>query len=61
MPSCLVSMLLYDGIVDIERADRICSLTFVMNTFSWLFVHPSIFFIKYSTSAQITNGALSDF
>ena len=49
--SCLFSMLLNDDIVDIEKPDGICSLTFVVDEFSALFLHPSIFFIKHSRSA----------
>ena len=35
--SCLFSMLLNDDIVDIEKPDGICSLTFVVNEFLWIF------------------------
>ena len=31
--SCLFSMLLNDDIVDIEKPDGLCSLTFVVNEF----------------------------
>ena len=41
---------LHDDIVDIEKPDRICSFTFVVNEFSELFLHPSIFSIKHSRS-----------
>ena len=44
-------MLLNDDIVDIEKPDGICSLTFVVDKFSALFLHPSIFFIKHSRCA----------
>ena len=44
-------MFLNDNIVDIEKADGICSPTFVGNEFSGLFLHPSIFSIKHSRSA----------
>ena len=40
-----------DDIVDIEKPDWICSFTFVVDEFSGLFLHPSIFSIKYSRSA----------
>ena len=50
-------MLLNGDIVDIEKPDRICSLTFVVDEFSWLYLHPSIFSIKHSRSASIINGA----
>ena len=43
---CLVSMLLKEDIIDIEKPDGICSLTFVMGKFSGLFLHPSIFLLK---------------
>ena len=59
--SCLFSMLLNDDIVDIEKPDGICSLTVVVDEFSGLFLHPSIFSVKHSRSAEIINGALSDF
>ena len=44
-------MLLNDDIVDIEKPDRICSSSFVVNEFSGLFLHPSIFSIKHSRSS----------
>ena len=43
-------MLLNDDIVDIEKSDGICSLTFDVDEFSGLFLHPSIFSIKHSRS-----------
>ena len=49
-------MLLNEDIVDIEKPDVICSLTFVVDELSGLFLHPSIFSITHSRS-----GALSDF
>ena len=36
-------MLVNEDIVDIEKVDGICSLTFVVDEFSGLFLHPSIF------------------
>ena len=54
-------MALNDNILDIEKPDGICSLTFVVDEFSGLFLHPSIFSIIHSRKAQIMNGALSDF
>ena len=54
-------MLLNDDIVDIEKPDGICSLTVVVDEFSGLFLHPSIFSVKHSRSAEIINGALSYF
>ena len=47
--------------VDIEKLDGICSLTFVMSEFSGLFLYPSVFSIKHSRSSWIINGALSGF
>ena len=49
--SCLFSMLLDDDIADIEKLDGICSLTFVVDEFSELCLHPSIFCIIHSRSA----------
>ena len=43
-------MLSNDDIVDIEQHDGICSLTFVVNEFSGLFLYPSIYSIKDSRS-----------
>ena len=43
--SCLFSMLLNEDIVQIEKPDEICPLTFVADEFSGLFLHPSIFSI----------------
>ena len=54
-------MLLNEDAVDIEKPYGICSLTFVVNEFSGLYLHPSIFSIKHSRSAQTINGALSFF
>ena len=44
-------MLLNEDIVDIERLDAICLLTFVVDEFSGLFLHPSIFSNINSRSA----------
>ena len=44
-------MLLTENIVDIKKPDGICLLTFVVNKFSGLFLHPSIFSIIHSRSA----------
>ena len=49
--SCLFSVLLNEEIVDVEKPDGICSLTFVVDEFSGLFLHPSIFSIIRSKSA----------
>ena len=54
-------MLLNDDIVDIEKVYGICSLTFVMDEFLGLFLHPAIFSIKHSRFTQIKDGALTDF
>ena len=43
-------MLLNDDMVDIEKQDWICSLTFVLYESSRLFLHPSVFSIKHSRS-----------
>ena len=51
------NLFLYDDIVDIEKPDGICSLTFVVDEFSGLFLHPSIFSIVHSRSAKMLNGA----
>ena len=40
-----------DDIVDINQSDGICSLTFVADEFSGLFLHPPIFSVKDSRSA----------
>ena len=45
------SMFLNGDIVDIENPTGICSLTFVVDEFSGLFLHLSIFSIKHSRSA----------
>ena len=46
----LFFMLLNDDIVDIEKPDGMFSPTFVVNQFSKLFLHPSIFSIKHLRS-----------
>ena len=48
---CLFAMFLNDDIVDIEKLDGICSLTFAVDKFSGLFLHPSIFYVIYLRSA----------
>ena len=48
--SCLFSMLLNDDIVDIAKPDGIFSPTFVVDEFSGLYLHPSIFHIKHLRS-----------
>ena len=54
----LIFCALKEDIVNIEKSDRICSLTFVVDEFSGLVLHPSIFLMIHSRSAQITNSAL---
>ena len=44
-------MLLNHDIVDIEKLERICLPTFVVNEISGLFLHPSGFPLKHSGSA----------
>ena len=44
-------MLLRKDNVDIEEPDGICSLTFVVDKFSGLFLHQSVFSNIYSRSA----------
>ena len=44
-------MFLNDDIADIEKPDGICLLTFAVDEFSGLFLHPSIFSIISSRSA----------
>ena len=51
-------MSLNNDIVEIEKSDRVCSLTFVADDFSGLFSQTSVFSIKHLRSAQIINGAL---
>ena len=41
------SMNLNEDIVDIEKTDGICSLTFDVDQFAVLILHPSIFSIIY--------------
>ena len=57
--SCLFITLLNGYIVDIKKPYEICSLTFVADKFSGLFLHPSGFSIKHGRCAYIVNGALS--
>ena len=44
-------MLLNDHTVDIEKLDGKFSLTFAVDYFLGLFLHPSVFTIKHSRSA----------
>ena len=48
--SCLFPMLLNEDIVDIKKPDGIYSLTFFVDEFSGLFLHPSVFSIIHSRS-----------
>ena len=47
----LFSMLVNEDIVDIEKPDDMCLLTFVADELSGLFLHPSIISIIHSRSA----------
>ena len=47
----LIFMLLNQDIVDIEKPDGICSLRFVVDKFSGLFLRPSIFSVMHCRSA----------
>ena len=53
-------MPLNEDIVDIEKPEGICSLTFAVDEFSALFLHPSTFTIKDSKSAKIIHDVLLD-
>ena len=55
---CFFFMLLNGDIVEIEKPDGICSPTLILDQFLGLFLHPSIFSAKNSTSVWIINGAL---
>ena len=46
--SCLFSALPKEHIADIEKPVGICSLTFVVDNFSGLFLRPSVFSSIYS-------------
>ena len=59
--SYLFSILLTINILDNEKPDKICLPIFVLDEFSVLFLHLSIFYIKHSRSVQIANDTLSDF
>ena len=48
---CLFCMLLNEDILDIEKPDGICSLLFLADKFSGLFLHPLIFSIIHSRIA----------
>ena len=49
--SCLFSLFLNEDIVDIEKPNEICSLTFAVNKFSGLFLDSSVFAIINSRPA----------
>ena len=53
-------MLLNEDIVQIEKPNGICLLTFVVDEFPGLFLHSSVFSIIHSKTASIINGVLSD-
>ena len=44
-------MFLNEDIVDIEKSDGICSLNFVVDELSGLFLHPPFFSIVHARSA----------
>ena len=44
-------MLLNDEIVDMEKPDGICLIAFVVDEFSGLFLHTSIFSVIHSRSS----------
>ena len=46
----LFYMLLNDDVVDTEKADGICLLTFVVDEFSGIFLHPLVLSIMHSRS-----------
>ena len=46
----LISIVLNEDNVDIEKPDGICSLTSVVDEIAGLLLHPSIFSIKHSKS-----------
>ena len=54
--SCLFSTLLNDDIVDIEKPNGICLLTFLVDELSGLFLHPSVFSIIHLRSAYIIDS-----
>ena len=54
-------MLLNDDIVDIEKPHGICLLTFVIDKFSGLFVHSSIYSMAHSGYKLIINSSLLEF
>ena len=43
-------MLLDEDIVEIEKPDEMCLLTFVVNEFSGLILHASVFSVMHSRS-----------
>ena len=49
--SRLLSILLNEDIVDTEKPDGICSLTFIVDKFSELFLHSLVFSFRHSKSA----------
>ena len=54
-------MLLNDDIVDIEKPHGICSLTFVIDQFSGLFVNSWIYSMAHSGYKLIINSSLLEF
>ena len=47
----IIFCVLNDNTVDVESPDGVYSPTFVVDEFSELFLHPSVFFIKHSKCA----------
>ena len=56
-----VSTLLSEDIVELEKPDGICLLTFVVEEFSGLFLHPSVISIIHSRSAYNNKWCLIRF
>ena len=54
-------MFLNEYIADIKKSEAICFLTFAVNEYSGLLLHPSIFSIIHSESLYIKNDALWNF
>ena len=48
---CLISIPLNYNIIEIEKTDGVCSSSYIVDKFSGLYFHPSIFFIKYTRQA----------
>ena len=44
-----------------RKPNGTCSVTLIVDKFSELFLHPSVFFVKHSRYVSMIIGALSDF